>query len=242
MILRELMAYMETVAPQALAEEWDNVGLLIGDPEKEITTVVVALDADKATVRFAKEAGAEAIVSHHPIIFNPVCCITAPSALYELASSGIALFAAHTNLDAAAGGVNDALAAALGLQRVAAFGELGRAGELPEALSPAAFAAHVNKVLCTRVQWRDGGSPIKTVALVGGAGGDFIPGVTADAYVTGEVKHHEWLEIPEGLTVAVGGHYHTEVVVVKPLAEKLQAAFPSVRVIPFTGEAPYQTL
>lgn len=241
MILAELMAYMQTLAPRELAEEWDNVGLLVGDPQADVTTVVVALDADKGAIRFAKEAGAQVIVSHHPIIFSPVRRITAPSALYHLASSGIALFAAHTNLDAAEGGVNDALATALGLQNVTVFGELGRVGELPERMSPAAFAQYVNEKLDTRVQWHDGARPIQTVALVGGSGGDFVGDVTADAYVTGEMKHHEWLEVPDDLTVMVGGHYHTEVVVVRPLCEKLQAAFPSVRVLPYTGCAPYQT-
>lgn len=239
MIMREWMEAMQVIAPKDLAGEWDNVGLLYGDAEKEITTVVVALDANKAAIRYAKEVGAQLIVSHHPLIFDPVKRVIAPSTLYELMASGIMLFAAHTNLDAADGGVNDALAAALELHAVMPFGDYGRVGMLKEALSPADFAEHVNRALHTRVQWHDGGKPIKTVAVVGGAGGDFALEVTADAYVTGEMKHHEWLDLPEGLTVVVGGHYHTEVVVVEPLAAALQRACPLVRVLPFVGEAPY---
>ena len=243
MILKELMDIMETVAPKALAEEWDNVGLLIGDAQSEINTVVVALDATQDAIRFAKEQGAQVIVAHHPLIFSPVRAIQAPCALYSLATSGIACFAAHTNLDAAAGGVNDALAAVIGLSDVCeAFGGIGRVGVLSEDMTPVAFARMVGQALGTKVQVKEGTSAIRTVALVGGAGGDYIADCEADAYLTGELKHHEWLAIPNDLTVAAAGHYATEVVVVKPLAERLQAMCPTLRVIPFVGNAPYTTV
>ncbi len=243
MILRELMDYMQTVAPAELAEDWDNVGLLLGDADKEINTVVVALDADASAIAFAKAQGAQVIVSHHPLIFSPVRAIKAPSALYALATSGIACFAAHTNLDAAKGGVNDALAATLGLRNVReAFGGIGRVGELPEALSPDAFAWMVGQRLHTSVQLKAGNKPVRTVALVGGAGGDYIMECEADAYLTGELKHHEWLEIPDALTVAAAGHYATEIVIVEPLAKRLQEAFPSLRVLAYRGKAPYEVV
>ncbi len=243
MILRELMNIMEQIAPKELAEDWDNVGLLFGDADKEIDTVVVALDAERSAIAFAKEQGAQAIVSHHPLIFSPVRAIKAPSALYTLASSGIACFAAHTNLDAAKGGVNDALAATLGLRNVEeAFGGIGRVGELPEALSPDAFAWTVGQRLHTSVQLKAGNKPVRTVALVGGAGGDYITECEADAYLTGELKHHEWLEIPDALTVAAAGHYATEVVVVEPLAKRIREMCPALRVLMYRGKAPYEVV
>lgn len=240
MILRELMAFMQTVAPAELAEDWDNVGLLVGNADKEIDTVVVTLDADASAIAYAKAQGAQVIVSHHPIIFSPVRAIKAPSALYELAASGIACFAAHTNLDAAKGGVNDVLAGVLGLQNVKeAFGGIGRVGELPEAVTPTDFARMVGDTLHTSVQLRTGNKPVRTIALVGGAGGDYIAECEADAYVTGEIKHHEWLEVPAELTVVAAGHYATEVVVVEPLAKRLREAFPHLRVLAYEGTAPY---
>ncbi len=240
MILKELMNTMETIAPKALAEEWDNVGLLFGDESAVIDTVVVALDVTRDAIRFAKEHGAQVIVSHHPLIFSPVRAVRAPSTLYTLATSGIACFAAHTNLDAAAGGVNDALAAVIGLQNVReAFGGIGRVGEFLEAMTPAAFASLVGQALDTKVQIKEGANAIRTVALVGGAGGDYVAECEADAYLTGELKHHEWLEIPDGLTVAAAGHYATEVVVVKPLAERLRASCPNLRIVTYEGTAPY---
>ncbi len=243
MILKDLMNTMETVAPKALAEEWDNVGLLFGDADSEIDTVVVTLDATASAIRFAKEQGAQVIVSHHPLIFSPVRAIQAPGALYTLATSGIACFAAHTNLDAAAGGVNDALAAVIGLGNVReAFGGIGRVGDLAQDMTPAAFATMVGQALGTKVQMKEGADTIRTVALVGGAGGDFIADCQADAYLTGELKHHEWLDISDDLTVVAAGHYATEVVVVQPLAKRLQEMCPALRVIPYIGDAPYITL
>ena len=243
MILRDLMAFMQTVAPKELAEEWDNVGLLVGDADAAVDTVVVTLDATREAIAFAKEHGAQAIVAHHPLIFSPVRAIKAPSALYTLAASGMACFAAHTNLDAAQGGVNDALAAAIGLQNVqVACGGIGRVGTLPSPLTADEFAAMVHDVLHTSVQYKAGTTMINTVALVGGAGGDFAAECEADAFLTGEMKHHEWLELPEDRTVAAAGHYATEVVVVEPLAQQIEAQFPDIRVLAYTGTAPYSVV
>ncbi len=243
MKLRELIAFLDTVAPRELAEEWDNVGLLCGDPEREVNTVVVSLDADRQALRFAKEQGADVIVSHHPLIFSPVRSVTAPSVLYDLLDCGIASFAAHTNLDAAVGGVNDALAAVLGLDNVEeAFGGIGRVGALKTAMTPTAFAQHVSDALGTQVQWKSGVGDIKTVALVSGSGGDFALDAAADAFVTGEMKHHEWLALPENMTAVVAGHYATEAVIVEPLSHRIREAFPDCRVLSFVGSAPYQTL
>lgn len=243
MILRELMTFMQTIAPAELAEEWDNVGLLVGDADKDIDTVVVTLDAELSVIAYAKEQGAQVIVAHHPLIFSPVRAVKAPGALYALASSGMACFAAHTNLDAAQGGVNDVLAGVIGLENVReAFGGIGRVGELPVPMMPMDFVQKVKESLSASVQFKAGTVPICTVALVGGAGGDFAAECEADAYLTGEIKHHEWLDIPTALTVAAAGHYATEVVVVKALAGRLQEAFPHLRVLAYEGQAPYEVV
>lgn len=243
MTVYDIMSAMESIAPNDLAEEWDNVGLLVGDPDAVVDTAVVTLDITAQAVAFAVEKGAQILVAHHPLIFSPVKAITAPSALYTLCKSGIAAFAAHTNLDAAAGGVNDALAATIGLCDVKeAFGGIGRVGTLPEAMTPSEFAKLVAVRLGTAVQLHEGTVPVKTVALVGGAGGDYACETTADAYLTGEMKHHEWLELPASKTAVCAGHYASENVVVAPLAERLQAALPSLTVHIYHGAAPYTTI
>ena len=243
MKLLDLMNEMERIAPKELAEAWDNVGLLYGDPETDVHTVVVTLDITKDAVAFAESVGAQAIVSHHPLLFSPVKAVCAPSTLYTLCQSGIAAFAAHTNLDVAAGGVNDALASAIGLTDVReSFGGIGRVGRLPQAMTPQAFAATVGETLHTAVQWCEGAHDVRTVALVGGAGGDYAGDTDADAFLTGELKHHEWLDVPDALTVIAAGHFATENVVVEPLARRLREAFPLLRVETFEGAAPYRTL
>jgi len=243
MILQDLMKVMEQIAPKELAEEWDNVGLLFGDPAMPLTTVVVTLDITPACIAYAKEVGAQAIVTHHPLIFSPVRSIQAPSTLYMLCMSGMAAFAAHTNLDAAQGGVNDVLAAAIGLSEVEpAFGGIGRTGVLPQAMSPRAFASLVSKAVGGAVQLREGSTEVRTVALVGGAAGDCLNEAQADAFLTGELKHNKWLETPPTLTVVAAGHYATENLVVKPLADRLQQALPTVRVEAFEDTAPYDTV
>ncbi len=113
---------LHTIAPPELAEAWDNVGLLVGDPEAPCQRVLVTLDADAALLRRAARANAQLIISHHPPIFSPLRRVAADEAVGRLViqaiRSGVALAAAHTNYDLADGGVNDVLADLLGLQAV----------------------------------------------------------------------------------------------------------------------------
>lgn len=244
MKLYELISLMEALAPPSLAEEWDNVGLLCGDRDASIDTAVVALDCDRAALRFAKENSAQLIISHHPLIFSPLRALFADHPAYEAAANGIAVYCAHTNLDAASGGVNDALASALGLRKVEpSFDGKGRIGYLNMPMTPRSFAEHAAHSLQTAVQWRDGGKAVQRVALVSGAGGEFAAECRdADAFLTGEMKHHEWLSVPQGLTAVAAGHYQTEVVIVPALAKTVQSRFPALRVLPFSGSAPYETV
>jgi len=112
----EILNYLNQWAPPETAEGWDNVGLLADSGETEVTALMVALDVTPAAVEAAGRAGASLIVSHHPLIFKPLSRLDGLP--YRLAAAGLSVFSAHTNLDKAPGGVNDALAAALGLVRV----------------------------------------------------------------------------------------------------------------------------
>ena len=119
---RTVLDFLEKLAPAHLAESWDNVGLLVGKPQQPVRAIVTALDVDAAVVDFALEQGADLIVAHHPVIFKAITSLRQDTPqgdlLYRLIQHQIAVICAHTNLDAAEGGVNDALAAALGLQRL----------------------------------------------------------------------------------------------------------------------------
>lgn len=117
---------LNSLAPFATQESWDNSGLLVGDPGAEVKTALVVLDITAEAVREAREIGAELIISHHPVIFHPLKKVESGSVVWELAQAGISAICAHTNLDKARGGVNDCLAAALGLEHVTNYAVEGR--------------------------------------------------------------------------------------------------------------------
>ncbi len=232
MNLDDFLAHMEALAPKALAMDFDNPGLLIGPEAKDIRKVLIALDCSLATAREAIDWGADLLLTHHPVFFGGVKHILpdepATAAPWLLLRHGIGLFAAHTNLDAARGGVNDCLCAALGISDVKPLppDNMGRLGQVAPC-SLADFARYVQASLVSTVRF--GGppdKPLSTVAVLGGSGGDTIysaKAVGADALVTGEIRHHQALEAGVlGLAVIEAGHYETERVVLKPLMECLQ--------------------
>ena len=245
MQIRDIVAFLNEKAPLDTAEEWDNPGLLIGSPAAPVERVLVALDATPAALEAARRMDAQLLVTHHPVIFRPLRALDAAAVPYQAAAAGIAVVSAHTNLDKASGGVNDTLAALLGLTAVQP-GEDGmsRIGLLPAPVDARTFAAQVGARLHTAVRV-NGDRPVQRIAVCGGSGGEFIPALStrADAYVTGEVRHHEWLLAEEqGLTVLEAGHYATEVPVVDTLCRWLGEAFPRLTVAAFRGEPPYETI
>lgn len=242
---QDILQALDKKAPFSLAEEWDNVGLLIGNPADEVTRVLVALDATPAAVNAAKAAGADLIVTHHPVIFEPLKSLDSDSVPYALAAAGISVISAHTNADKAVGGVNDTLAERLGLTdlRVTEDG-FCRVGTLPAPTDANTFAKSVAAALNTAVRV-NGNNTIRTVAVCGGSGGDFIAPLAGeiDAFVTGEVRHHQWLEADAlGITVVEAGHYATEVLIVDTLCGWLQEAFPQLPITAYYDVAPYETV
>ncbi len=247
MTVGEVYAFLQNRAPFETAEAYDNAGLLVGSAEMPADRILVTLDITPAAVRAAEERDAGLIVSHHPVIFHPLRRLSADSVPFLLASNRIAAICAHTNLDRAAGGVNDLLATALGLSGVQSAPDgLCRIGTLPRPMSPENFAAYVGGRLGTPVRMREGDTLLERVAVCGGAGGDFLIPLLqeggAGAAVTGELKHHEWLALPSGVTVVEAGHYHTEICMAEGMARWLREAFPSAEVTVFPGEPPYRTV
>ena len=235
--------FLNTKAPFADAEEWDNAGLLIGNPTDEVTRILVALDITHGAIKAAKALGANLIVTHHPVIFSPLRKLDSDSIPYALAAAGIGVISAHTNLDKAVGGVNDTLSVRLGLTEVQITEDgMCRIGTLPKPIDADTFARHTAAALETSVRVSGVGT-IRTVAVCGGSGGDFIDTHIgkADAFVTGEVRHHEWLAANAcGLIVIEAGHYATEVPVVDTLYHWLQGAFPTLPITAYHDAAPYE--
>lgn len=238
--LQDVMQAMERIAPRRLAEEWDNPGLLVGSPHDEVRKILVALDVREETVERAIEDGCDLIVAHHPLIFRGLKAVRTDDAtgrkIARLIKADISVFAAHTNLDSAAGGVNDVLAEELELKGVvplaegAADGEpgLGRIGSLDAEFSLDDFAARVKAKLglsSMRIV-RAGAHRISRVALCGGSGAEFIGRAAAkgaDVYVTGDVKYHDAERaIGLGIHILDAGHFATEQPIVARLAERLK--------------------
>ncbi len=244
MTVAKIFGLLQQKAPFETAEPYDNVGLLVGG-DQAVSTVLVTLDITHAAVDEAVRIGAQLIVSHHPVIFDPLRALEANTVPYRLAQHGITAICAHTNLDRAVGGVNDRLCELLGLTDVTLGpDEMCRIGTLPQALSAEEFGRLVSRTLNTAVRIKAGSDPVRTVALCGGGAGDRVFPLLeqADAALTGEVKHHVWLAVSNKKTMVDAGHYATEVPVTKRLAEWISAAFPELSVVLHYGEAPYFTI
>lgn len=237
----DVYRFLDQKAPFSTQLSFDNAGFLVGRGDRTVSAVMVALDITEAVVNEAAQAGAELIVSHHPVIFSPARHITdrdpAGRRLLALVEYGIAAICAHTNLDIAAGGVNDALAQALGLEQVGAFSEdgIGRIGVVSGRAEAKAFAAQVKERLgANGVRFVDGGHPVYRVAVGGGACGDMISMAAAcgcDTFVTSDIKYHQFQEAEAlGLNLIDAGHYPTENVVCPVLADWLREGFPNLRV------------
>ena len=233
------------LAPVQTALSYDNVGLLIGDAQKEITRVLLALDITPETVAEAADFGAQMILSHHPVIFNPYRRITPES--YDTAAAmavirqDMAALCMHTNLDLARGGVNDALAQALGLEEIrqveADADGLLRVGLLPKAMPVRDFALLVKTALgCPGLWYCDAGRPVQRVAVCGGAGGGDAETALAlasgaDVYVSAEFRHHITLQAQyRGLSLVDAGHFYTERPVLAALAAYLRSTLPDLEV------------
>lgn len=204
----DVVDVLEAAYPPALAESWDAVGLVCGDPADAVTKVLVCVDPVEATVAEALELGAQLVVAHHPLLLRGVHGVPASTPkgglVHRLVRAGAALFCAHTNADAADPGVSDALAAAIGLTVVGPLTPnddgrtgIGRLGELPAAEPFATFVERVAAALpATAGGVRGAGDPdrpIRTVAVSGGAGDSYLGAVAklgVDAYVTADLRHH----------------------------------------------------
>lgn len=239
--VQDIYDFLNEIAPFGQQESWDNSGLLVGDPAQRVETVAVALDITAEAVRLAQAAGAQLFISHHPVIFQAQKRFPAQEPAYLLARAGISALCAHTSLDVAQGGVNDVLAETLGLSCVKPVpaGEgapLLRIGTVEPMAAPA-LARWVGRRLhaAVRMAAGDASGKITRVAVCGGAGADLMEqaqAAGADAYVTGDAGHHEFLDARQmGLTLLAAGHYETENPAADMLAQKLTARFPALRVV-----------
>ena len=249
--VREIYQYLDGLAPFSLQMEFDNAGFLVGRGERAVSKILVSLDITEEVAEEAAELGAELIVSHHPVIFRPAKSVTDGDpdgrVLLALAEHRIAAICAHTNLDAVAGGVNDALAQKLGLVQSEQLHQdgvdgsgrpdgIGRVGSTTGApMYAPAFAAFVKEALgANGVRYVDARRPVRRVAVGGGACADLLRDALAlgcDTFVTADVKYDQFLEAKAlGITLMDAGHYATEQVVCPKIVEYLARCFPALEV------------
>ncbi len=239
MIVQDFFAFLNARFPLADACDFDHVGLLVGDREAPVSKVLVSLDCTKQAISHAKAEGCELIITHHPVIFDPLSSVTAGSVVYEVVRHGISVLCFHTNLDQGDGGVNDQLCAALSLCEVEKLpcrdGFSARAGLLPSSMTGEELARFLRSRLNGAVKYVATPCPIRRVMVCSGSGGDYLDDAIAhhcDALITADVKHHQFVEAQNvGFALFDAGHFHTEDVVIEPLAALLREHFPEIEIL-----------
>lgn len=237
--VKDFYGYLNSIAPFETQEDWDNSGMLVGDMDAEVKKVAVVLDITHEEIKKAKAIGADLIISHHPVIFNPIKSVTRGSVPYELVASSINALCCHTPLDIADGGTNDSLAKLLGIEVTRTEDPILRLGTV-EPTTAENLAGKIAKTLNTKVRYADAGRKIEKIAICTGAGCSLIEAAgEIDAFITGDASHHNFLDcIQAGITLIAAGHYETEIVVIPVLVKKLQAQFPDIEIIDIKQENP----
>ena len=234
MKIRDIFEFLDSVAPFSSAQEWDNSGLLIGDMDAEVSNAIVSLDCTQETIIAAKANSAELIITHHPVIFEPLKEIESGSVVWELAKNGISVISAHTNLDIAPNGVNAQLCQKLGFESSPAQDEpFLRIIDLDQPQSLSSLAGQIKASLGTEVlRAFEGYGEAKKIAVCCGSGGDLLGAAKSlgcDTLITGDVKHSAFIEAANiGMNILDAGHFATEDIVVDPLAEMLAERFPEI--------------
>ena len=247
--VRDILAYLDKIAPMSVKMDMDNIGLLVGSGEAEVRRALVALDITDEVIDEAVELGATLIVTHHPLFLQPLWQVTdgdrTGSKIIKLLRHGISAICMHTNLDIAEGGINDRLAEAVGLADTTILWQMGEADGVPYGMgrvgtlaAPVAMADFLSRVKAaleaSGLRYHDAGRPVQRVAVLGGSGSNELWRAVAagcDTYLLGEAKHSGFVEAQElGVNLIEGDHYCTENVISEPLKQELAAAFPAVEV------------
>lgn len=235
--LSRIMDIADRLFPLSLAEPWDNCGIQVGDPDRDITRVAFSLDPCMTSVRFAAENSCNLLIAHHPLFKEPVRNIVETGlmecTLMAAIRSGVDIISLHTNLDAAPGGLNDYLAAAIGLEDVTvpAKASCARIGSLREPLAVSRLAALVAQALelpAVRVV-AESDVQVRRVFCASGSGMGYFKEVTrmsVDVMVTGDVRYHAALEAGElGVPVIDAGHFGTERFAPRIMADAFRREF-----------------
>ncbi len=228
--VREIYNFIDTIAPFNTAEEWDNAGLLVGDGNKTVNKILFALDCTEDVISQAISCGADLIVTHHPVIFKPLSEVTADGLVYKLIKNNLNIICAHTNYDKAIDGVNDIFCDTVGLKNIVKIEKTClNVGELKTEMSSNEFAQYIKTKLNGIIRYNSIEKNVKKVAVCSGSGSDYLTlakELNCDALLTGDGSHHSFLDADEmGIMLVCAGHFETENIAIKPLADKIRNNF-----------------
>ena len=233
MKIREIADAIEQYAPLRLQEEWDNAGIQVGNPDAEITGVLLCTDATEAVVAEAIERGMNLVISHHPLIFHGLKKIMGRTPVERTVAMAIkhdiTIYSAHTNMDSAWQGVSFRMAEKLGMTDVHFLDDnpVPPYGEQESASAGCGVIGDIKPATALEVLQRvkeafevgavrysgDGGSMVSRVALCGGAGGFLLDKAVeagAQLYITADMRYHDFLDNSKRIVVADIGHYESE--------------------------------
>lgn len=251
MQIRDILSFLGEFAPMELAEDWDNVGLLVGASDADVSSVLTCLTLTPDVAAEAIERGVQLIVTHHPILFRAVQQITDATSegrmLLDLIRAGVCVYSPHTSYDSASAGINSQLAEALSLSNIrplrpAASADVpstvgsGRYGDLPESVSLSDFAVQVKAALGIEHTWLVGdlSRSISRVGIACGAAAEFMRDAAeagCDVLLTGEARFHACLEARTlDIALVLPGHYATERHAMETLAGILREQFAELTV------------
>ena len=245
MKVKEITAILEEAAPLFLQESYDNSGLLVGDPEAEIDSALICVDATESVVAEAAEVGAGLVLSHHPVIFHPLKRLTGGSyierTVAEAVRRGIALYACHTNLDSAPEGMSQMLGNLLGLRNVILLeptatempgSGFGIVGEPEHVLPTEEFLRTVRDRLSLKcIRYSGITRPtVRRAALCTGAGASMMSAAKragADVYLSADFKYNDFLDADRELVIADIGHFESEYCAIDLIYEIIRKKMPT---------------
>lgn len=238
MKVKSFYNFLDKYAPFDVCDKFDNCGLLVGDEDANVKAVCLCLDITNKVIDEAVKRKANLIISHHPVIFDPLKSVTAGTPVYNLMKNKINAICMHTNADMTKDGVTDIMLDLLGFERSSVILEpvmpdgtgYGKICDLPIATTATALAESCKEAFqCTAVRFIDTERPIKRVAVCSGAGGSNLPlAVSAgcDALITGDVKHNVWIDAENSdFCLIDAGHFHTENILCNYLLGTLSRKF-----------------
>lgn len=230
MQIKDVKAFLNECFPFETAEEWDNVGLLVGRENNFVHKIGLTLDVTSQVIEEAEAQGVDLLISHHPVIFAPLKTLLYDSIPYQLACADISNISVHTPLDRAINGVSEQLAKKISLKDIRHDDNepIIVFGKLPEKKNIKDFAEFLRLKLKGCVRYTNIEKEIETVAVCGGSGGSFLLSYTdkVDAFVTGDAGHHDFIDAAEQDTALLAcGHFETEYIVLPYLKTLLEEKY-----------------